>query len=65
MLCAYLLYTSSGTYLYGSFICYIGIAYQLPGAFTGERADLLTTYMKAMGLLDSARIAYVHIFFQQ
>ncbi|KAF8555127.1 hypothetical protein OG21DRAFT_946779 [Imleria badia] len=37
-------------------ICYIGIAYQLPGAFTGERANLLTSHMKAMGLLDSARI---------
>ena len=40
------------------FICFIGIAYQLPGAFTGERADLLTSHMKAMGLLDSARIMY-------
>ncbi|KIK34697.1 hypothetical protein CY34DRAFT_621910, partial [Suillus luteus UH-Slu-Lm8-n1] len=39
------------------FICYIGIAYHLPGAFTGERANLLTSHMKAMGLLDTARIA--------
>lgn len=42
--------------MYTSFICYIGIVYQLPGAFTGERANLLTSHMKAMGLLDSARI---------
>ncbi|KAG1886233.1 hypothetical protein F4604DRAFT_1675882 [Suillus subluteus] len=43
------------------FICYIGIAYHLPGAFTGERANLLTSHMKAMGLLDAARIASWHI----
>ncbi|KIJ66518.1 hypothetical protein HYDPIDRAFT_174588 [Hydnomerulius pinastri MD-312] len=43
------------------FICYIGIAYQLPGAFTGERANLLTSHMKAMGLLDSARIISWHL----
>ncbi|KAF8555139.1 P-loop containing nucleoside triphosphate hydrolase protein, partial [Imleria badia] len=43
------------------FICYIGIAYQLPGAFTGERANLLTSHMKAMGLLDSARIISWHV----
>ncbi|EGN93723.1 hypothetical protein SERLA73DRAFT_97671 [Serpula lacrymans var. lacrymans S7.3] len=43
------------------FICYIGIAYQLPGSFTGERANLLTSHMKAMGLLDSARILSWHI----
>ncbi|KAF9225247.1 P-loop containing nucleoside triphosphate hydrolase protein [Gyrodon lividus] len=42
------------------FICYIGISYQLPGAFTGERANLLTNHMKAMGLLDSARIISWH-----
>jgi hypothetical protein len=40
------------------FICYIGIAYQLPGAFAGERANLLSSHLKAMGLLDSARIMY-------
>lgn len=40
------------------FICYIGIAYQLPGAFMGERANHLTSHLKAMGLLDSARIMY-------
>ncbi|KAF5346171.1 hypothetical protein D9758_009923 [Tetrapyrgos nigripes] len=38
------------------FICYIGIAYQLPGAITGERANGLTAHMKTMGLLDSAKI---------
>ncbi|KAG1779604.1 hypothetical protein EV702DRAFT_965686 [Suillus placidus] len=43
------------------FICFIGIAYHLPGAFTGERANLLTSHMKAMGLLDTARIASWHI----
>jgi hypothetical protein len=41
------------------FVCYIGIAYQLPGAVAGERAGLLTSHMKAMGLLDSARIMCV------
>lgn len=43
------------------FICYIGIAYQLPGAVAGERAGLLTSHMKAMGLLDSARIISWHL----
>ncbi|KAG2067404.1 P-loop containing nucleoside triphosphate hydrolase protein [Suillus decipiens] len=43
------------------FICYIGIAYHLPGAFTSERNNLLTSHMKAMGLLDTARIASWHI----
>ncbi|EIW87313.1 P-loop containing nucleoside triphosphate hydrolase protein [Coniophora puteana RWD-64-598 SS2] len=43
------------------FICYIGISYQLPGAFTGERANLITSHMKAMGLMDSARILSWHI----
>ncbi|KAG1763849.1 hypothetical protein EDD22DRAFT_482473 [Suillus occidentalis] len=43
------------------FICYIGIAYHLPGAFTNERANLLTSHMKAMGLLDTARIISWHI----
>ncbi|KAI0042590.1 P-loop containing nucleoside triphosphate hydrolase protein [Auriscalpium vulgare] len=42
------------------FICYIGIAYQLPGAFMGEQANGLTPHMKAMGLLDSARILSWH-----
>ncbi|KAG1747606.1 hypothetical protein EDB19DRAFT_1685642 [Suillus lakei] len=43
------------------FICFIGIAYHLPGAYTGERANLLTSHMKAMGLLDTARITSWHI----
>lgn len=38
------------------FICFIGIAYQLPGAVAGDRANLTTTYMVAMGGLKSARI---------
>lgn len=42
------------------FICYIGIAYQLPGSFMGERANLLTSHLKVMGLLDSARILSWH-----
>ncbi|KAI0066620.1 P-loop containing nucleoside triphosphate hydrolase protein [Artomyces pyxidatus] len=42
------------------FICYIGIAYQLPGAFMGERANGLTSHLKAMGLLDSARMISWH-----
>lgn len=51
----------SSAHLYASFVCYIGIAYQLPGAFTAERANLLTSHMKAMGLLDSARIMYARL----
>lgn len=43
------------------FICYIGIAYQLPGSFAGERANLLTSHLKAMGLMDSARILSWHL----
>ncbi|TFK69897.1 P-loop containing nucleoside triphosphate hydrolase protein [Pluteus cervinus] len=43
------------------FICYIGISYQLPGVIATERATSLTSYMKAMGLLDSARIVSWHI----
>ncbi|KAH9948219.1 P-loop containing nucleoside triphosphate hydrolase protein [Amylocystis lapponica] len=43
------------------FVCYIGIAYQLPGSFMGERANQLTSHMKAMGLKDSARILSWHI----
>ena len=55
---------SSRIYFFASFVCYIGIAYQLPGAFTGERANLLASHMKAMGLLDSARVAWAHLFLQ-
>ncbi|KAL6298600.1 hypothetical protein BKA93DRAFT_743844 [Sparassis latifolia] len=43
------------------FVCYIGIAYQLPGSFMGERANLLTSHLKAMGLFDSARIISWHV----
>ncbi|KAI0076833.1 P-loop containing nucleoside triphosphate hydrolase protein [Panus rudis PR-1116 ss-1] len=42
------------------FICYIGIAYQLPGSFMGERANGLTSHLKAMGLSDTARILSWH-----
>ncbi|KAJ7447207.1 hypothetical protein FB451DRAFT_1343436 [Mycena latifolia] len=43
------------------FICFIGIAYQLPGAVAGERATQVTAHMKAMGLLDSARVISWHL----
>ncbi|KAJ7606783.1 hypothetical protein FB45DRAFT_847352 [Roridomyces roridus] len=43
------------------FICYIGIAYQLPGAMAGERASQVTAHMRAMGLLDSARVISWHL----
>ncbi|TBU26630.1 P-loop containing nucleoside triphosphate hydrolase protein [Dichomitus squalens] len=43
------------------FICFVGISYQLPGSFGGERANLLTAHLKVMGLLDSARIISWHI----
>ncbi|KDQ62888.1 hypothetical protein JAAARDRAFT_168184 [Jaapia argillacea MUCL 33604] len=43
------------------FICFVGISYQLPGSFMGERANLLTAHLKAMGLLDSARIVSWHV----
>ncbi|KAF4612016.1 hypothetical protein D9613_004324 [Agrocybe pediades] len=43
------------------FVSFVGIAYQLPGAVAGERALLITEHMKAMGLLDSARILSWHI----
>jgi ATP-binding cassette, subfamily A (ABC1), member 3 len=38
------------------FICYVGISYQLPGTAMAERATLLTSHLKAMGLHDSARV---------
>ncbi|KAL5533846.1 hypothetical protein ACEPAG_306 [Sanghuangporus baumii] len=38
------------------FVNYIGIAYQLPGFYMGERANLLTSHQQAMGLRESARI---------
>ncbi|KAI0778957.1 P-loop containing nucleoside triphosphate hydrolase protein [Trametes elegans] len=43
------------------FICFVGISYQLPGSFGGERANLLTAHLKAMGLRDSARIISWHV----
>ncbi|KAF8079136.1 hypothetical protein FPV67DRAFT_1467643 [Lyophyllum atratum] len=43
------------------FVCFVGIAYQLPGAIAGERASGITAHMKAMGLLDSARILSWHV----
>ncbi|KAI0830875.1 P-loop containing nucleoside triphosphate hydrolase protein [Trametes gibbosa] len=43
------------------FICFVGISYQLPGSFGGERANLLTSHLKAMGLMDSARILSWHV----
>ncbi|KAJ7881460.1 hypothetical protein B0H13DRAFT_2049321, partial [Mycena leptocephala] len=33
------------------------------GVMSGERASLVTSHMKAMGLLDSARIISIHVFF--
>lgn len=44
------------------YVTFIGIAYQLPGSVAGERAILITEYMRAMGLLDSARILYAFHF---
>ncbi|EJD03513.1 P-loop containing nucleoside triphosphate hydrolase protein [Fomitiporia mediterranea MF3/22] len=38
------------------FVNFVGIAYQLPGSYMGERANLLTSHQQAMGLRDSARI---------
>ncbi|KAI0027064.1 P-loop containing nucleoside triphosphate hydrolase protein [Vararia minispora EC-137] len=43
------------------FINYVGIAYQLPGAFMSERALGLTAHLKAMGLRDFPRILSWHI----
>ena len=42
-----------------SFVCYVGVAYQLAGGIVSERANGLTAHMKVMGLLDSSRILYV------
>ncbi|KAH8119799.1 P-loop containing nucleoside triphosphate hydrolase protein [Phellopilus nigrolimitatus] len=42
------------------FVCYVGIAYQLPGAYVAERANLLTSHLQAMGLRDSARMMMWH-----
>ncbi|KAG2022539.1 multidrug resistance protein 1 [Coprinopsis cinerea AmutBmut pab1-1] len=43
------------------FITFVGITYQLPGSFAGERANGLTSHMKAMGLMDKARIISWHL----
>ncbi|KAF7436184.1 hypothetical protein PC9H_003010 [Pleurotus ostreatus] len=43
------------------FICFVGIAYQLPGSVASERAEMLTAHLKAMGLMDSARILSWHV----
>lgn len=43
------------------FVCWVGIAYQLPGAVASERADLITAHMKSMGLLDSAKVISWHV----
>ncbi|KAJ7584352.1 hypothetical protein C8J56DRAFT_950802 [Mycena floridula] len=43
------------------FVCFVGVSYQLPGAVAAERANLVTTHMKAMGLQDSARVISWHL----
>ncbi|KAH9486185.1 ABC transporter A family member 6 [Psilocybe cubensis] len=43
------------------FLCFVGVSYQIPGSVASERALLITSHMKAMGLLDSARILSWHI----
>lgn len=43
------------------FVGYVGVAYQLPGAMASERAHLITSHMKVMGLLDSARVISWHL----
>ena len=40
-------------------MAFLGVVYHLPGSFMGERANLTTEHMQAMGVLDSARIMYV------
>ncbi|KAI0327697.1 P-loop containing nucleoside triphosphate hydrolase protein [Cubamyces sp. BRFM 1775] len=42
-------------------VCFVSIAYHLAGAATAERASGLTSHMKAMGLLDSARVLSWHL----
>jgi len=39
-----------------SFLAFATISYQIAGAIANERALLITGHMKAMGLLDSARM---------
>ncbi|RPD64790.1 P-loop containing nucleoside triphosphate hydrolase protein [Lentinus tigrinus ALCF2SS1-6] len=43
------------------FLCFVGVSYQLPGMAVSERATGLTSHMKAMGLLDSARVISWHL----
>ncbi|TFK92820.1 P-loop containing nucleoside triphosphate hydrolase protein [Polyporus arcularius HHB13444] len=43
------------------FACFIGVSYQLPGMAVSERASGMTSQMKAMGLLDSARVLSWHL----
>ncbi|KAJ7626727.1 hypothetical protein B0H17DRAFT_1286284 [Mycena rosella] len=45
-----------------SFLCFISIAYQMTGVMSGEQASLVTSHMKAMGLLDSAHIISLQVF---
>ncbi|KAF7302390.1 hypothetical protein HMN09_00872700 [Mycena chlorophos] len=43
------------------FVCFSGISYQLPGAYATDRASQVTSHMRAMGLLDSARVLSWHL----
>ncbi|TDL26382.1 P-loop containing nucleoside triphosphate hydrolase protein [Rickenella mellea] len=45
------------------FLNFVGISYHLAGLYAGERANLLTSHLQAMGLLDSARICSWHLSF--
>ncbi|KAF8910204.1 hypothetical protein CPB84DRAFT_1812882 [Gymnopilus junonius] len=42
-------------------LLFVGIAYQLPGSVANERSMLITEHLKAMGLLDSARVISWHV----
>ncbi|KDR85825.1 hypothetical protein GALMADRAFT_274642 [Galerina marginata CBS 339.88] len=42
------------------YVTFAAISYQIPGSVANERALLITGHMKAMGLLDSARILSWH-----
>lgn len=39
-----------------SFLTFVSLAYHLAGGVASERATLLTSHLRAMGALDSARI---------
>ncbi|KAH7105549.1 P-loop containing nucleoside triphosphate hydrolase protein [Auriculariales sp. MPI-PUGE-AT-0066] len=43
------------------FACFLGIVYHLAGSVQSERALGVTSHMKAMGLLDSARVISWHV----